>query len=134
MRQWHLIFRAMAVRLTGCTRRLLLASPTPRGWATGSSFSTGGGSLEDAAKGFVVSPEFRSLYGADPGTKDLVTRFYQNVLHRDPEPAGFEYWFHQINAGVQTVPMVLAKFSESPENQANLMGVIGDGFSYIPFG
>lgn len=47
---------------------------------------------------------------------------------------GFEYWFHQINAGVQTVPMVLAKFSESPENQANLMGVIGDGFSYIPFG
>jgi len=30
--------------------------------------------------------------------------------------------------------MVLAKFSESPENQANLMGVIGDGFSYIPFG
>ena len=108
--------------------------PDAKGLGDWIEFLDRGGSLEDAAKGFVVSPEFRSLYGADPGTKDLVTRFYQNVLHRDPEPAGFEYWFHQINAGVQTVPMVLAKFSESPENQANLMGVIGDGFSYIPFG
>lgn len=108
--------------------------PDAKGLGDWIEFFDKGGRLEDAAKGFVVSPEFRSLYGAAPNTEELVTRFYQNVLRRDPEPAGFEYWFHQINAGVQTVPMVLAKFSESPENQANLIGVIGDGFSYIPFG
>lgn len=108
--------------------------PDAKGLGDWIEFLDRGGSLVDAAKGFVVSPEFRGLYGANPGTAELVTRFYQNVLHRDPEPAGFEYWYQQITANVQTVPMVLSKFSESPENQANLVGVIGDGFSYIPFG
>nr|MDP2192589.1 DUF4214 domain-containing protein [Rhodoferax sp.] len=93
-----------------------------------------GSSLADAAAGFVSSPEFKALYGANPSTEELVNKFYQTALHRAPEQAGFDYWVNQLNTRLQTVPVVLSNFSESPENQANLIGVIGNGISYTPWG
>ena len=50
-----------------------------------------------------------------------------------PEQAGFDYWMNQLGSGLQTVPVVLSNFSESPENQANLIGIIGNGFVYTPW-
>lgn len=92
-----------------------------------------GGSLLDSAAGFIASPEFHKIYGENPNSSELVTRFYQNVLHREPEVEGFDYWVNQLNTGVQTVPMVLSSFSESAENQANLIGTLINGFEYIPW-
>ena len=87
-------------------------------------------SLRDVASGFIASAEFKALYGANPTTTELVTRLYNNVLHRAPEQAGFDYWANQINARYQTVNQVLTGFSESPENQTQVIGSIQNGFEY----
>ncbi len=91
-----------------------------------------GMSLTDVASGFIASPEFSALYGANPSTADLVNRLYQNVLHRAAEKAGFDYWANQLDSGLQTRAQVLAGFSESPENQAAVIGQIQNGFEYTP--
>lgn len=86
--------------------------------------------LLDVSNGFFNSAEFKSIYGQNPANSELVTRFYQNVLHRAPEQAGYDYWMNQIENGWQTRAQVLTGFSESPENQARLIGVIGGGIEY----
>ena len=93
-----------------------------------------GASLTDVAVGFVGSSEFLSTYGATPTNHDLVLRFYQNVLHRAPEQSGLDYWVGELDSHHQTVAQVLAGFSESPENQALVLGAISNGIAYIPFG
>jgi hypothetical protein len=92
-----------------------------------------GGSAEGMAAGFVDSNEFRSIYGARPTNSELVGRFYQNVLHRTPDQAGFDYWVGVLDKHAASVTQVLAGFSESPENQAALIGVVGTGITYIPY-
>ena len=89
-----------------------------------------GMSLLDVATGFINSAEFKTLYGANPTTSEYVTRLYSNVLHRGPEQAGYDYWVNQLNSGQQTRNQVLANFSESPENQAQVIGVIQNGIEY----
>ncbi|MES2151770.1 MAG: DUF4214 domain-containing protein [Pseudomonadota bacterium] len=88
-------------------------------------------SLHDVAAGFMGSAEFASLYGANPSTVTFVANLYQNVLHRALDQSGFDFWVGAINQGVARAD-VLVQFSESPENQAQLIGVIGHGFEYIP--
>ncbi len=90
-----------------------------------------GMTLEQVANGFIVAPEFTALYGNNPGTGDFVARLYQNVLDRAPEQAGYDYWVTQIDSGAQTRAQVLAGFSESPENQDNVIDLIGNGIQYI---
>lgn len=90
--------------------------------------------LLEAAALFVSSAEFKGLYGESPTHTALITQFYQNTLHRQPEKAGLDFWVAELDSARQTVPQVLAGFSESPENQSNLVGVIGNGFGYTPFG
>ena len=87
-------------------------------------------SLLDVSSGFFNSAEFKSVYGQNPGNEEVVTRFYQNVLHRAPEQAGFDYWINQIESGLQTRTQVLTGFSESPENQAQLIGILSAGIEY----
>jgi hypothetical protein len=106
----------------------------PAGLGFWISYLDKGGSVEGMAAGFVDSNEFRSIYGAGPTNNDLVGRFYQNVLHRTPDQAGFDYWVGVLDKHAASVTQVLAGFSESPENQAALIGVIGTGITYIPYG
>ena len=87
-------------------------------------------SLQSVAAGFMSTPEFKAMYGANPTNSELVTKFYQNVLHRAPEQAGYDYWMNQLNSHAQTATQVLAGFSESTENQAQVIGVIQNGFEY----
>lgn len=91
-------------------------------------------SLQQAAQGFVNAPEFRDLVGANPSNRALVDKFYQNVLHRTPDEAGYAYWLGILDSGAATPAQLLVAFSESPENQAALAPVIGNGFAFIPFG
>ena len=70
------------------------------------------------------------MYGAAPSNADLVTRLYQNILHRPAEKAGFDYWLEALDDKLVSLPDVLALFSESPENQQAVAGLIADGIVY----
>ena len=93
----------------------------------------GGASLSAVAQGFVNSAEFKSVYGASPTNAQIVTRFYDNVLGRAADSGGYNYWLGVLNSGNANVAQVLASFSESAENQAGVIGLIGNGILYTPF-
>lgn len=89
-----------------------------------------GSSLLTVAAGFFQSPEFQKLYGANPSTTTLITNFYQNVLHRAPDQAGFDYWNKELSSGVSTPASALASFCESAENKTQVLGSIQNGIEY----
>ena len=93
----------------------------------------GGASLRGVALGFMGSPEFVEAYGASPSHEQLVTRYYENVLHRAPELDGYNYWVGVLNGGLDTAAGVLASISESAENRAGVIAAIADGFGYTAF-
>jgi hypothetical protein len=92
----------------------------------------GGLNLDKAAGFFLQSPEFQRLYGSNLTNADLVTHLYQNVLHRAPETEGFQFWMKALDGGLAR-EVALRMFSESPENHAALVGVLQNGFEYLPF-
>jgi hypothetical protein len=88
----------------------------------------------DVAARFVDSPEFRSLYGTNPSNAEFLTRLYQNVLGRAPEATGYNWWLNELNTNpTKTKSKALADFSESPENQAGVAKLIGNGITYEPW-
>jgi len=65
-------------------------------WAT--AFQTNGFSFDAIADLFFTQPETVALYsGFSDG--DFVTAVYNNVLGRDPDQAGFEFWSGQLANG-----------------------------------
>ena len=98
------------------------------------SVMDGGASLKGVAGGFVESAEFKAVYGANPTNAEIVTRLYDNVLHRPGESGGYNFWLGILDRRDGTEAEVLAAFSESAENQAGVIGVIGNGFEFTPFG
>lgn len=89
-----------------------------------------GNSLQNVAGGFIGSNEFKTLYGSNPTNVELLTRFYQNVLHRAPDTDGFDWWLAAMNQGVATPTQTLIDFSESAENKAQVIGSIKNGIEY----
>ena len=98
------------------------------------SVMDGGTSLKSVGGGFIGSDEFKSVYGTNPTNDALVTKFYTNVLGRAPDADGAAYWTGILNNKYDTVANVLANISESAENKASLVGLIGNGFEYTPYG
>ena len=92
----------------------------------------GAENLNHVAAGFVNSAEFKQMYGANISDNTFLTALYNNVLHRNPDQAGFDYWNGRISAGM-TRPDILASFSESTENIAQVIGQISHGIEYIPY-
>ena len=92
-----------------------------------------GASLVQIASNFMGSAEFTSLYGAAPSTDTLVNLLYNNVLHRTPQQFETDFWVNIIATGQQSRAEVLTNFSESPENQAQVIGSIQNGFEYTYF-
>ncbi|MEJ6020819.1 DUF4214 domain-containing protein [Ramlibacter sp. PS4R-6] len=88
----------------------------------------GGQSVRDAAAYFATSPEFNSKYGP-LDNQHYAAQLYTNVLHRTPDAGGLQYWVDSLNKGTSRAE-VLIGFSESAENQANVIGVIEDGIYY----
>ena len=87
-------------------------------------------SLTQVASNFIASPEFQATYGNVDDTQ-FISLLYKNVLHRDPDPGGLQFHLDEI-ASHQTRADVLVHFSESPENQANVIGAIAEGILYVP--
>ena len=97
-----------------------------------------GFSLVDAAANFMTSAEFRGLYGESPSNEQFMNLLYANVMNRAPD-GGYYFWLDalygrgQFEGSVFSRPFVLAQFSESSENQVNVIGAITNGFQYDPF-
>jgi hypothetical protein len=98
----------------------------------------GGSPITDVAREFMNQPEFNTLYGANPTDATFVTKLYNNVLGRDPEPEGFKYWMDTLSnnsnpdkAAVRT--QMLIDFSESLENQVNVVGTFKTGIEFTPW-
>ena len=79
---------------------------------------------------FIESPEFQATYG-NVDNQQFVTLLYRNVLDREPEAAGLQYHMNRLSNGTSRAD-VLVGFSESPENQANVIGAISAGMLYDP--
>jgi hypothetical protein len=90
-----------------------------------------GMSLVDVAAQFAASAEFTGRYGKLDGAAFLTT-VYQNVLHREPDAAGLDFWVGYMNGGGSRAGL-LAQFSESHENQVQVIGAIGLGINYLPY-
>ncbi|WP_020653480.1 DUF4214 domain-containing protein [Massilia niastensis] len=92
-----------------------------------------GKSLEDIAAGFIGSKEFADLYGSKPNDAQFVDLLYHNVLHREAEAAGRQFWIDSLAVHHAPREQILAAFSESAENQAQVIGAIQNGIEFIPF-
>jgi len=71
------------------------------------------------------------MYGNNPTDTTFVTLLYQHVLGRTPDQGGYDFWLNDLQ--VETRAQVLAHFSESAENIANVAGVISNGIIYQPY-
>lgn len=93
-----------------------------------------GVSLHTVAASFVASEEFAKLYGAAPTNAEIVTRLYQNILDREPEPGGYAFWLDILDTKKADLPTVVLAFSNGEENSANVAELIANGIAYTPFG
>jgi len=84
-----------------------------------------GATLTDVSNAFVTSPEFLALYGGLDNAQ-FVERLYLNAFDRAPDPAGFDYWVGQLDAGLSRGQMV-AEISESPEHVAKHIQAVNAG-------
>ena len=92
-----------------------------------------GASLQSVAIAFMAAGEFAQRFGTYPSSTVLIGTLYQNVLHRTPDTAGFNWWKDLLDKGVISQEKLLTAFSESPENVAQLTGQIQAGMEYVPF-
>jgi uncharacterized delta-60 repeat protein len=90
---------------------------------------TGAQTLQQAAAGFVGSPEFQGRYGSLDNNQ-FVNQLYLNVLDRPAEPAGLAYWTGLLNSGTPRADVALG-FTESFEFQVNMLGQIDNGIVVI---
>ncbi|CAN7442494.1 DUF4214 domain-containing protein [Pseudoduganella sp. LjRoot289] len=91
-------------------------------------------SLDSMSLNFLTTPEGVALYGSAPSNAELLTKFYANTLHRAPDAGGYAYWMNILDNHLASSGQVLASFSESPENQAQVIGTIQNGITYTPYG
>lgn len=89
--------------------------------------------LEVSAR-FIDSQEFRTAYGDDVSNETFLTALYRNVLDRDPDQGGLQWWIEEMaNNPDKTPAKVLADFSESAENMSNVAQLIAQGIVYDPW-
>jgi hypothetical protein len=92
-----------------------------------------GRTLASVAQDFLNSPEFQTKYGnVDDAT--YIGLLYQHVLHRTAAQDEIDFHVNQELHNGYSRAQVLTFFSESPENQANVIGDIGHGMLFVPVG
>lgn len=106
--------------------------PDPHGTGFWLAQMDKGVSLQTVAAHLVGSAEFVALVGAAPGAAQFLTALYAHVLHRVPDTDGLAYWIGLMDRGVSRGD-VLAAFSESAENQLQVIGSVQAGMEYVPY-
>lgn len=92
-----------------------------------------GTSLAEVARGFMDSAEFARLYGSSTTDAQFVDLLYNNVLHRPGDAEGRQFWIDALSVHHAPREQVLVSFSESPENQAQVIGAIQHGIEFTPW-
>lgn len=90
----------------------------------------GRGSLGDIADGFANSAEFQEKYGS-LNNRGYVEQLYRNVLDREGDAGGINYWTEVLNAGQLDRGDVLLGFAESIEHQVKTLSVIDQGIMIL---
>ncbi len=78
---------------------------------------SGEDSYRKTAHSFILSDEFITLYGNNLSNKKYITALYNNILDREPDLDGFNYWSNQLEDGLENRSELLMGFSESSENK-----------------
>ena len=108
--------------LTGKTFRLYNAAFARLPDASGLEYwitqrSSGTNSERVVAQSFLGSAEFIELYGSDVSHATYVNNLYKNVLGREADTAGLNYWVGNLTNGLEERHEALLGFSESAENK-----------------
>ena len=90
-------------------------------------YSSGENDERAVASSFLVSAEFKERYGDSVSDATYVNNLYKNVLGRDADTSGLNYWLGQLNTGAETRYEVLLGFSESAENKILFTEMTGFG-------
>ena len=79
------------------------------------------------ASSFLASEEFNERYGEDVSNAQYVETLYVNVLGRDYDQEGYNYWLGNLNSGLETRYELLLGFAESAENKTLFTEMTGFG-------
>jgi len=91
------------------------------------NFSSGKDDERAVASSFLASAEFKQRYGENVSDSIYVNTLYKNVLGREADTGGLNYWLAQLNSGAETRYEVLLGFAESAENKALFTDMTGFG-------
>ena len=91
------------------------------------NFSSGRNTIRVVASSFLGSAEFAERYGGNVSDSTYVNTLYKNVLGRDADTGGLNYWLGQLNSGAETRYEVLLGFAESAENKTLFTEMTGFG-------
>ncbi|WIJ26574.1 DUF4214 domain-containing protein [Devosia sp. RR2S18] len=85
--------------------------------------------LVDIADSFLHSPEFVRTFGSEQTVSDadFVGLLYTHALGREHDQSGYNYWVGKLGDGETNRRDLLAFFSESDENKAQVFDTISDG-------
>ena len=90
-------------------------------------FSSGANSIRVVASSFLGSAEFAERYGSNVSDEIYVNNLYKNVLGRDADTEGLNYWVGNLSSGLETRYEALLGFAESAENKALFTEMTGFG-------
>ncbi len=82
------------------------------------NYSSGINDERAVASSFLISAEFKQRYGENVSNAKYVETLYTNVLGRNYDQSGYNYWLGNLNNGIETRYELLLGFSESTENKA----------------
>ena len=86
---------------------------------------SGENSNRQVAESFIASVEFKETYGENVETGTYVNTLYKNILGREADQEGYDYWVQQLDSGKENRGELLLGFAESVENQALFSEVTG---------
>ena len=90
-------------------------------------YSSGQNTKRVISQSFLGSAEFKERYGDNVSNAKYVETLYLNVLGRDYDKEGYNYWVGNLNAGTETRYELLLGFAESAENKALFTDMTGFG-------
>lgn len=110
----EVIASARAARVWRLYQAYFLRQPDAEGLDYWLGVSESGVSLQDLSYNFEQAEEFEIRYG-DLDDEAFVDLIYGNVMCREPDGSGFEYWLDLLERGVIGRGELMVLFSESSE-------------------
>ena len=90
-------------------------------------YTSGENDERTVAQSFLISDEFKERYGDNVSNAKYVETLYVNVLGRDYDQEGYNYWLGNLNSGLETRYELLLGFAESAENKTLFTEMTGFG-------